>query len=283
MRALGVLAFVVVGFVAGPAAADPGGPPGLTPAEAPPPPPSEAPPPPSEAPPPLDEAEQLPGSARGFIFDSAATVPVGRVELSGRAIAGGAGVLDIAAGVTPTTELGAEVGLLGDTTTMATDLEQVIAHGPRWRIALEGSLRRLSFPAEMIDATLMPVGAAPSGGSGSHNDLFGLAAIATGCIDAGCRVVATGGAQALDVPASGQVAPIGWLSVQAGVPRLRAIGELIVVGDTGSSGAGGKMFVLGARGGWHTISLEGAVVVIPADYAGGSSFVAPYVGVAVRP
>jgi len=269
MRSMGLVAVVTI--TAGNAFADPAGPPGLAQTVA---------PPPAVAASPLDDMAHAAGSERGLLLDTAMTVPAGSVDVGGRCCFE-AGAVDAVAGLTSTTELSAEAGMLGLATTLAVGLKQVVAHGPRWRVAIEGGARQINmFQTEFINVAPTDPGASQPN---LTENLLGIGGVATGCIDDRCRVVVTGGAQALVVLGTGQVAPLVWANVEVGAPRLRAIAEVANIGDTGMTGAGGTVYVVAGRGGWRRLMFEAGAVFLPGDYAGASTQTMPYVGVIARP
>jgi hypothetical protein len=242
--------------------------------------PTAATPAPADATQPIDTVARMPAAERGFLFDSALTVPVGKVEVGARCCPD-AGVIDLAVGITPTTELSLQGGVFGLATSFSTQLKQVLVHNGRFRIAALASVRRLT-PFEFARPNIVMVTGTDIRPYDPTIDLISAGAVATGCFDARCRVMATGGGEAMVVRSTGLVAPVGWAQVSIGVPRLRAIGEVIVVGPTGAAGNGGTAWLAGARGGWRTVSLEAAVVVVPGDYAGAEPMVLPYAGIAGR-
>ncbi len=277
MRSVGLVAVVMI--TAGSAFADPAGPPGLA---------QTIPPPPAPvATGPLDDMAHAAGSERGLLFDTAMTVPAGSVDLGGRCCFD-AGAVDAAAGLTSTTELSAEVGVIGDATTFAVGLKQVIVHGARWRIAIEGSARQINpFAVAQPAIGGEPIGGEPNGDGFDYRapstNLLGIGGVATACIDDGCRVLVTGGAQALVQLGTGEVTPLVWADIEAGAPRLRAIAEVANIGDTGMGGSGGSIYVVAGRGGWRRLMFEAGAAFLPGDYAGASTQTMPYVGVIARP
>ena len=242
---------------------------------------AEPPPAPEPPAPPtgIDALARRPGAERGFVFDTAVTVPRGQVELGGRTLDGQVNAVDLAAGVTSTTQLDVEYGVIGNVETLATGVVQVVAHTDRFRIALDGTLRQLNqtefLPVEM------PVGA---GGIGPllapgeqtrHDNLFGAGAVMTGCLDPRCEVELNAGGQALLPLTGGDVVGLGWGDVEMGNESVRLVVEVIGVGGDG----GGSLALVGARGTWRHLGVEGGITVT----SGGSPGVAPMVGLTVRP
>ena len=229
----------------------------------------------------VDARARRPGAERGYIFASALNLPAGAVEVDVRALTAGIGVLDVEAGLTQTTELTAEAGLIPENgNTLATEVEQVFAHTSRIRVAVLGTLRQVNqqvYYAEPVNVggAAMPLVAPFDNSNTQATNLLGLGGVGTACLDAPCEVEITAGAQAMIPLTGGQAVGVGWGDLSIGNQSLRAVGELLTIGDSGAIG------LLGLRGGWQHVGVDLAVTFVPTDSDSSTPMI--YLGLGIRP
>lgn len=229
----------------------------------------------------VDARARRPGTERGYIFASALTPPSGSVEVDVRALTAGVGVLDVEAGITSTTALTAEAGLIPDSgNTLATEIEQVFARTNRVRVAVLGTLRQVNqqqvyYAPVGAGGGPMPLVTPFDAGNTQATNLLGLGGVGTACLDAPCQVEVTAGAQALIPLGGGSAVGVGWGDLSVGNQSIRAVGELITIGDSGAIG------LLGLRGEWTHVALDGAVTIVPTSTDSNAPMI--YLGLGVRP
>jgi hypothetical protein len=243
----------------------------------------------------IEIATHQPLSERAFLTGTALTVPSGTAEVSGRMAIGAGYLVDVAIGLGRGTELWLEAGqtaapfgsspFSGDgsspVNTQAIGLKQVFAHGSRWQIAGEASLRRSSLTLYETPVTGTLSNAAPAISSPSSDADYFLAGTlyATGCFDARCRVAITAAGTLVDeLSSSSGVMPIFSATANVGGEHLRGLAEVIATPDQ-ASGTIRSMLLFGGRYGWTHVAIEGGVVLGTDDEDTG---VAPFVGVSTR-
>ncbi len=271
------LAAAVVASLGGVAVAD-GGPPGATPVA------------PAPDQPSLDAFANDAAADRGTVVENALTVPRGQFEVDVRGTSG-FGLLDLRLGVTSTTELSIETGLVtgvgagGTTPAFAAGIKHTLVPGRRFRLAVDASVRTVYYePFAFLPAgsTPTPPGLDLSLSNPSYQ-LVSLGTVATGCVDRSCVLRLTGGGQLVyDFNNGGGIAPLVWTDVELGSEHLRVVAEG-VLGAVFASGGGaeGIAATIGARTSWRHVSAELGAIIVPRNTTAEVE-PAPYFGIAGR-
>ncbi len=225
-------------------------PPGLTPSAQP-------------QPDPIDVARDRDAAAdRGIVLGTAIALPAGAVDVSLRA-AGPAGMASVAIGLGSGFEIsldGGGVVVPGRTSPDAYggSAKLVVVRRPQWALALDASLHRYA------DSSMPNVV-----GTGS--------AMATGCMGAGCYVLATAASGvAVTSKGDGNIAPFIAGSILLGRGWFRGIAEGAAI-----VGSGQAVGFTGARIGGKRFALDAGMGIYVPD--SGSPMPLPTVGLSLRP
>jgi hypothetical protein len=225
------------------------------------------------------------------VFENALTVPKDQVEVDARATVG-VGLIDLRFGATPTTELSVEVGGVAAspfTPELAVGIKQVLVRTPRFRFAVDASIR---------DAFVQQDNFEPTGGGGvatpptdeccntttTSQPIAALGVVATGCVDGACVLRVTAGAQYwIAFGEGGGSVEVAWFDAELGNPHFRVAAEgMLGFSGDGDDGSGpAQMLTIGLRGGWRHLQLEGGAAIVNGG-GGGDSATLPYFGIAGR-
>ena len=235
-------------------------------------PPGETEPVPAPAPAPAPQGlDGVAAPDRALAAGTAFTAPGGSVEVSARVLGDVADVIGAAIGLGASTQLWGELSANGPSE-QAIGLRHVVWRTPRAALAIEAELRHT--PGDMTTSAPMLLFVGPAQG-----DAVAAGAIASACVDARCRVLASGGAYAEQGIDGGAPGPT-WLataSVLAGGTRLRGVAEMTATPDP-SDGTIDSALYVGARFGSSTFALDAGAAFGTDDATHGVTPIAGIVG-----
>ncbi|HWU88391.1 MAG TPA: hypothetical protein VN253_13990, partial [Kofleriaceae bacterium] len=194
-------------------------------------------------------------AGRGLVGHTALTVPAGSVEVSMRSIVPYAGLATIAAGISSTTELSADLGGAldsdGPVAIYGAGIKQVLVRGDRMQLSVGGSIRRIQ---EGRTLTMGQFGGTLSA-----------------CTDSECTGLFSAGISGVFVPREEVMVPVLSLGLSVGSEHTRLLGEAFMI-------AGGAILFGGLRFGSARFTGDLGLMSVLED----GTELMPFVGFGVR-